>query len=116
MKQKEILSNTPLKDAAVSLRKLSAEEIGDEHFSSGIDTPMKKDAFEMSNKEKIKKIELHFTEIMETLGLDLSNDSLKGTPNRVAKMYVEEIFSGLDPANKPKITLFENKYQYNQML
>ncbi len=116
MKQKEILSNTRLKTNTVALRKLTAEEIGDEHFSSGFETPMKKDAFEMSDKEKIKKIEFHFTEIMETLGLDLTNDSLKGTPNRVAKMYVQEIFRGLDPANKPKITLFENKYQYNQML
>ena len=82
MKQKEILSNTRLKDTTVSLRKLSPEEIGDEHFSSGIDTPLKKDAFEMSDKEKIKKIEFHFTEIMETLGLDLTNDSLKGTQPR----------------------------------
>ena len=53
---------------------------------------------------------------MDVLGLDLNDDSLKGTPNRVAKMYIDEIFSGLNPANKPKIALFENKYQYNQML
>jgi GTP cyclohydrolase I len=53
---------------------------------------------------------------MDVLGLDLTDDSLQGTPDRVAKMYVEEIFSGLDPKNKPKIALFDNKYQYNQML
>jgi GTP cyclohydrolase I len=116
MKQKEILLNTQLKDNNVSLRKLNADEIGDEHISTGIDTPMKKDAFEVSDEEKIKKIEFHFTEIMETLGLDLNDDSLKGTPNRVAKMYVQEIFSGLNPANMPKEALFDNKYQYNQML
>jgi GTP cyclohydrolase I len=58
----------------------------------------------------------HFKEIMQILGLDLTDDSLKETPQRVAKMYVKEIFSGLNPANKPDITLFQNKYQYNQML
>ena len=50
------------------------------------------------------------------MGLDLTDDSLQGTPRRVAKMYIEEIFSGLNPANKPKVALFENKYNYNQML
>ena len=53
---------------------------------------------------------------MLTLGLDLTDDSLKNTPARVAKMYVNEVFSGLNPKNKPAITLFENKYDYNQML
>ena len=66
--------------------------------------------------EKMKKIEFHFKEIMHTLGLDLTDDSLKGTPKRVAKMYVKEIFSGLIPENKPAIALFENKYQYKEML
>jgi GTP cyclohydrolase I len=70
----------------------------------------------MSDDDKMKKIEFHFKEIMETLGLDLKDDSLKGTPKRVAKMYVKEIFSGLDPKNKPQIALFENKYKYKQML
>jgi GTP cyclohydrolase IA len=116
MKQKEILLNSLLNGNKISLNALSAEEIGDEHVSTGIETPMKKNAFDMSNDEKIKKIEYHFAEIMETLGLDLSDDSLKGTPYRVAKMYINEIFSGLDPANKPKIALFENRYKYNQML
>lgn len=92
------------------------EEEGNEHLFTGVETPMRKDAFELSDAEKISKIAYHFSEIMETLGLDLNDDSLKGTPHRVAKMYVEEVFSGLNPANKPKIALFENKYQYKEML
>lgn len=98
------------------LTTLSVEEIGDEHLFTSIETPLKKDAFELSDSEKKVKIASLFEEIMDTLGLDLSDDSLKGTPERVAKMYVEEIFSGLNPQNKPKIALFDNKYQYNQML
>ncbi len=81
-----------------------------------VDTPMKLDAFEQTDDEKIKKIEYHFTEIMETMGLDLSDDSLAETPHRVATMYIKELFSGLNPLNKPGITLFDNKYSYNQML
>lgn len=92
------------------------EEIGDEHISTSVDTPMRPDAFAMSDEEKKAKIEFHFRHIMETLGLDLTDDSLKGTPKRVAKMYIDEIFSGLNPANAPKIALFDNKYQYNGML
>ncbi len=116
MKQKEITLNTLLNGNSIKLSDLTAEEIGDEHASTGIETPMKADAFDMNDDEKIKKIQFHFSEIMETLGLDLNDDSLKGTPQRVAKMYVKEIFSGLNPANKPKIALFENKYNYKQML
>jgi len=116
MKPKEITLNTLVNGKNITLSELSAEEIGDNHVSTSIETPMKKDAFAMSESEKMKKIEFHFREIMETLGLDLNDDSLMGTPERVAKMYVKEIFSGLDPANKPKIALFENRYQYNQML
>ncbi|MEO9209745.1 MAG: GTP cyclohydrolase I FolE [Ginsengibacter sp.] len=74
------------------------------------------EAIQLSDEEKIKKIEYHFTKIMQALGLDLYDDSLSGTPNRVAKMYVEEIFSGLNPENKPDISLFENKYGYREML
>jgi GTP cyclohydrolase I len=92
------------------------EQIGDEHILTSIETPMIATAFDKSDIEKIDEIAIHFQAIMETLGLDLSDDSLKGTPYRVAKMYVQEIFSGLNPANKPKIALFENKYQYNEML
>lgn len=92
------------------------EQIGDEHILTSIETPMRDDAFALSDAEKIDEIATHFKAIMETLGLDLTDDSLQGTPYRVAKMYVQEIFSGLNPANKPKIALFENKYQYNEML
>ena len=116
MKQKEISLNTLLKEQHIELSELTTEEIGDEHLFTTIETPMKSDAFEMNDEKKMEKIEFHFREIMETLGLDLKDDSLKGTPQRVAKMYVKEIFSGLDPANKPKIALFKNRYQYNQML
>jgi GTP cyclohydrolase I len=77
---------------------------------------MKLDAFKLSDEEKKEKISHLFSEIMDVIGLDLTDDSLKGTPKRVAKMYIDEIFSGLNPANKPKVALFENKYQYNQML
>ncbi|TXH23141.1 MAG: GTP cyclohydrolase I FolE [Chitinophagaceae bacterium] len=81
-----------------------------------INTPIRDDAFELNDEDKINKIEFHFTKIMQALGLDLSDDSLKGTPRRVAKMYVQEIFSGLNSLNKPLISLFDNKYDYNKML
>jgi len=80
------------------------------------ETPLRKDAFALDYQTKIDRIEEHFREIMITLGLDLNDDSLKGTPRRVAKMYVEEVFSGLDPKNRPVARLFENKYNYDQML
>ena len=92
------------------------EEIGNDHLGNPYDTPIRSDAFDISNNEKKEIIAEHFRSIMETLGLDLDDDSLMGTPYRVAKMYVEEIFHGLNPENKPKIALFENKYQYNEML
>lgn len=92
------------------------KDIGDDHLYTGLETPMKSDAFELSDTEKKQRIALLFQEIMDVMGLDLTDDSLKGTPERVAKMYIDEIFSGLNPANKPKIALFDNKYQYNQML
>jgi GTP cyclohydrolase I len=95
---------------------VKVEEIGDMHLATSSDTPLRSDAFEISDDLKIELIESHFKSIMEILGLDLSDDSLAGTPYRVAKMYVKEIFSGLNPANKPAITLFENKYKYNEML
>jgi GTP cyclohydrolase I len=80
------------------------------------DTLIRSNAFELSDNEKIKRIEHHFAQIMQTLGLNLYDDSLCGTPGRVAKMFVKEIFSGLNPANKPEISLFENKYGYKRML
>jgi GTP cyclohydrolase IA len=116
MDKKEIELNTLINGNKISLSELSIEEIGDEHISTGIETPLRADAFDLSDKEKMNRIEFHFKEIMETLGLDLTDDSLQGTPHRVAKMYVEELFSGLSPLNKPIVAMFENKYQYNQML
>ena len=98
------------------LNGFSFEEIGDNHLFTGLETPMKPDAFMISDEEKKEKISILFEEIMNVMGLDLTDDSLKGTPKRVAKMYIDEIFSGLNPANKPKVALFDNKYQYNQML
>ena len=98
------------------LNGLSIEEIGDDHLYTGLKTPIKKDAFKLSDEEKKQKIEVLFSKIMDVIGLDLNDDSLKGTQKRVAKMYIDEIFSGINPKNKPKIALFENKYQYNQML
>lgn len=82
----------------------------------GLETPLKPNAFLLSDEQKIELIAGHFEQIMDVLGLDLTDDSLKDTPKRVAKMYVKEIFSGLNPSNKPSVTLFENKYSYNQML
>lgn len=87
-----------------------------DHVGHSFDTPMRADAFSLSEDEKIDRIEENFRVIMETLGLDLTDDSLAGTPRRVAKMYVKEIFSGLNPDNKPDIRMFENKYRYDQML
>jgi GTP cyclohydrolase I len=92
------------------------EEIGDQHILTNLDTPLRRDAFDLSDDEKIEQIQDHFKDIMDILGLDLRDDSLKGTPYRVAKMYVKEIFSGLNPQNKPKIALFDNKYKYSEML
>jgi GTP cyclohydrolase I len=95
---------------------ITIDEMGDEHVSTSIDTPLRADAFELSDEDKIEQIALHFGQIMDILGLDRTDDSLQGTPRRVAKMYVKEIFSGLNPANYPDIKLFENKYKYQQML
>lgn len=92
------------------------ESKGDAHSSQSVDTPMRDDAFDLSDDEKLEIISQKFEEIMETLGLDLSDDSLKGTPYRVAKMFVKEIFYGLDPRNKPKVSVFDNKYQYDKFI
>ena len=114
MKHQEIMLNTLIKENG--LNGFSDEEIGDDHIYTGLETPMRANAFELSDEEKKNKIADLFAQIMDVMGLDLDDDSLKGTPNRVAKMYIDEIFSGLNPANKPKVALFDNKYQYNQML
>jgi GTP cyclohydrolase IA len=114
MKPSEILLNTryEFNDTLT----LTDDEIGDDHIMTSVETPMHADAFALSDAEKMAKIEYHFKEIMHTMGLDLTDDSLKGTPHRVAKMYIKEIFSGLNPANKPKVALFDNKYRYADML
>ncbi|RKD13205.1 GTP cyclohydrolase I FolE [Pelobium manganitolerans] len=99
--------------------KIYAEKIdkcGEDHFSANIDTPLRPGAFLMDDEEKIEAIAKNFKNIMEILGLDLTDDSLKNTPHRVAKMYVKEVFKGLNPANKPSISMFNNNYQYRQML
>lgn len=103
-------------NAAQNMDKKQIELIGDNHISSNIETPLLPNAFDKSDDEKIKNIELYFGKIMTELGLDLTDDSLSGTPYRVAKMYVKELFYGLDPKNKPKLSIFENKYGYKKML
>ena len=108
MKRSGILLSTQLSG-------FSHDEIGDEHIATSVETPLRTDAFEMDDDLKMELIEKHFSEIMQILGLDLDDDSLKGTPHRVAKMYVKEIFSGLNPKNKPNVKLFKNKYNYNEM-
>jgi GTP cyclohydrolase IA len=110
MKQKETLWSSR------QINRMSVDEIGDEHVGTSAETPLREDAFALDDELKIELIQEHFKEIMQILGLDLTDDSLRGTPERVAKMYVKEIFSGLNPKNKPEIKLFENKYNYNQML
>ena len=109
MRQKEISLN-------ILREKTPDKDLVDDHFITSWETPLRKDAFELDDDSKVEKIEGHFREIMEILGLDLNDDSLKGTPRRVAKMYVKEVFSGLNPKNQPHARLFENKYNYDQML
>ncbi|MEN8124564.1 MAG: GTP cyclohydrolase I FolE [Bacteroidota bacterium] len=92
------------------------EEIGDNHVSTSAKTPLRDDAFDISDEDKIKSIEKNVAEILYTLGMDMTDDSLKGTPLRVAKMYVKEIFDGLHPQTKPKLSTFDNNYKYGEML
>jgi GTP cyclohydrolase I len=99
-----------------NLSKIDIDTLGDNHLFCSKDTPLREDAFKMSDEEKMSIIEDRFADIMEALGLDLKDDSLKGTPKRVAKMYVKEIFSGLKPDLAPKNSNFDNKYEYNEML
>lgn len=106
MKLKEIMLNILNKD----------EEIGNDHQMTNAVTPLRADAFELSDEEKIEKISQNFREIMHTLGLDLNDESLAGTPRRVAKMYVQELFSGLNPENMPAVTLFDNNYKFSEIL
>ncbi|HRI79867.1 MAG TPA: GTP cyclohydrolase I FolE [Cyclobacteriaceae bacterium] len=104
-----------MRQKEISLNIRSIDELAEEAAKSW-NTPMRDDAFKLSDEEKIEKIKDHITGIMTVLGLDLTDDSLSGTPHRVAKMYVKEVFSGLNPKNRPVTKLFENKYNYDQML
>ena len=110
MKLKETLLNIP------QAEQMQDDDLGNNHIGTSTETPLRPDAFEKDDDLKIELIGKHFKEIMLILGLDLNDDSLKGTPHRVAKMYVKEIFSGLNPENKPKAKLFDNKYKYDEML
>jgi len=110
MKLNETLLNT------METKNINTDEIGDDHVGFSLETPLREDAFKLDDDLKIELISKHFKEIMQILGLDLSDDSLSGTPNRVAKMYVKEIFSGLNPKNKPEVKLFENRYNYKNIL
>lgn len=92
------------------------EEIGDNHVATSAENPLRADAFDISDNEKIEKIQESVKDILETLGMDLTDDSLQGTPKRVAKAFVNEIFMGLNPANLPKASTFENNYNYGEML
>ena len=117
MKQEKIMLSTLLDLEEDNLfEDFSINDIGDNHLYTNLETPLKSNAFAITDEEKKEKISVLFAEIMDVMGMDLNDDSLKGTPERVAKMYIDEIFSGLNPKNKPKMSLFENKYQYNQML
>lgn len=96
--------------------KMNIDEIGDNHVATSAKTPLRDDAFKMSDEDKIKAIEADMAKVLHTLGMDLTDDSLKGTPKRVAKMFVNEIFGGLNPKNKPKASTFDNNYKYGEML
>lgn len=94
----------------------SIDKFDDDHLSASLTTPIRDDAFDMSDQEKISLIRDNVEKILHTIGMDLNDDSIKGTPDRVAKMFVNEIFSGLNPKNKPKSSTFENKYKYGEIL
>ncbi len=111
MKQNETSWNSQENEDCGDESPLSEHSIGD-----SVETPLREDAFALDDQTKIELIQKHFREIMLILGLDICDDSLKGTPKRVAKMFVSELFKGLNPKNKPKITLFENKYKYDEIV
>ena len=101
------------KEISLNIRPI---DVDPDYLAHSWNTPLRADAFALTDEEKIEKIEAHVREIMQTLGLDMTDDSLNGTPRRVAKMYVKEVFSGLNPKSRPQARLFENKYHYNEML
>jgi len=92
------------------------DEIGNDHIATSAENPVRKDAFDLTDEEKIASIKIDVEKILQTIGMDLTDDSIQGTPNRVAKMFVQELFSGLNPANKPVASTFENNYKYGEML
>ncbi|MGC6479848.1 MAG: GTP cyclohydrolase I FolE [Flavobacteriaceae bacterium] len=104
----------------MKLEKIKAIENSDplelDHHSSAADTPIREDAFDISPEEKIEAIQEKMADILHILGMDLTDDSLKGTPKRVAKMFVNDIFGGLLPERKPNASTFDNKYKYGEML
>lgn len=123
MKLRETMLNSKVNGYAGKALEKNADDIwpdlssiGDDHQSANLETPLRPGAFDLTADEKINLIEQKFGDILHILGMDLSDDSLKGTPRRVAKMYVNEIFQGLNPENKPEAKLFDNKYRYGQML
>lgn len=96
--------------------KNDTDSLGDDHLGSSINNPIRKDAFKISNSDKIKLIQEKMHDILEIIGMDMNDDSLKGTPKRVAKMFVNEIFGGLNQENKPVASTFDNKFKYGEML
>ena len=119
MKLRETTLATKVKHNGIADIENIVEQIdllGDQHVGTSVQTPLRTDAFDMSSEEKVKRIEEKFRDILQILGMDLTDDSLSGTPHRVAKMYVNEVFSGLLPENKPDVKLFKNAYQYKEML
>ncbi|WP_338792535.1 GTP cyclohydrolase I FolE [Bernardetia sp. MNP-M8] len=115
-KKKQVKKTTKQVQLTEKEQEEKSQIIGENHIATSIETPLRKDAFELDDATKIEKIADHFKEIMDILGLDLTDDSLQGTPKRVAKMYVKEIFKGLNPENKPATKMFDNKFGYNQLL
>lgn len=92
------------------------DQLGNDHIGNTAENPLRADAFELTDDEKIASIKINVEHILHTLGMDLSDGSLKGTPNRVAKMFVKEIFGGLHPNKKPSPSTFDNNYKYGEML
>lgn len=108
--------NGKAKNGIINGHSFAIDELGDQHAATSIDTPLRADAFRLSDEDKMELIEEKFRDIMHIMGLDLKDDSLQGTPRRVAKMFVQEIFKGLKPEEKPSLSLFDNKFQYQEML
>ena len=103
-------------DITINMKDERIDEIGENHVGTSAKTPLRADAFDISDEEKIERIQESVKDILETLGMDLTDDSLQGTPKRVAKSFVNEIFMGLNPKNMPKASTFDNNYNYGEML